>query len=30
MSTTTVAASSAHTQSLVRRHPLISLYGLTW
>ena len=30
MSTTPVAPSSAHTQSLVRRHPLISFYVLTY
>jgi membrane protease YdiL (CAAX protease family) len=30
MSTTTVAPRSAHTQSLVRRHPLISFFVLTY
>jgi membrane protease YdiL (CAAX protease family) len=30
MSTTTVASSSVHSQSLVRRHPLISFYVLTY
>jgi uncharacterized protein len=30
MSTTTVAPSPVHTQSLVRRHPLISFYVLTY